>query len=153
MRKYPFYIPLIIILLVIIGCQPTPPPIDPISIQNTTVAIGNTAVAMAWTSVSQTQIASTPQPPKPTKSSATEDKTSFEFKVKVYRFIEERYKYYDSIDGGLTKDGTVGEELQRKSVEHILERTGLKEPPPMNKIFNYGFSKKIFDDLQIKGWK
>lgn len=62
-------------------------------------------------------------------------------------------RIYDSIDGGLTKDGTVGEELQRKSVEHILERTGLKEPPPMNKIFNYGFSKKIFDDLQIKGWK
>lgn len=55
MKKYPFYIPLIIILLVIIGCQPTPPPIDPISIQNTTVAIGNTAVAMAWTGVAQTQ--------------------------------------------------------------------------------------------------
>jgi hypothetical protein len=66
MEKYPFYIPLIIILLVVIGCQPTPPPIDPISIQNTTVAIGNTAVAMAWTGVAQTQIASTPPTPRPT---------------------------------------------------------------------------------------
>ena len=62
-------------------------------------------------------------------------------------------RIYDSILLGLTQDGTVGEELQKKSVEHILERVGLKEPPPMDKIFNYALSKKIYDDLQIKGWK
>jgi NitT/TauT family transport system substrate-binding protein len=60
-------------------------------------------------------------------------------------------RIYDSIESGLTKDGTVGEEFQRQSVEHILERTGLKESPPMNKIFNYGLSKKIYEGLQIKG--
>ena len=55
-RNYIFL--LIIFSLVISGCQPSPPPADPESIKNT-------AVAIAWTSVSQTQIASTPQPTLP----------------------------------------------------------------------------------------
>ena len=62
-------------------------------------------------------------------------------------------RIYDSVHQGLTQEGTVAEELQKKSVEHILERVGLKEAPPMDKIFNYALSKKIYDDLQTKGWK
>ena len=38
----------IIAMLIIAGCEATPTPLDPVSIQNT-------AVAMAWTSVAQTQ--------------------------------------------------------------------------------------------------
>ncbi|MBI4523650.1 MAG: ABC transporter substrate-binding protein [Deltaproteobacteria bacterium] len=60
---------------------------------------------------------------------------------------------YDAILPGLTQDGTVSEELQKKSVEHILERVGLKEPPPMDKIFNYTLTKKIYEDLRSKGWR
>ena len=52
--KNSYIILLIIISLVIAGCQAIPTPLDPASIQNT-------AIAVAWTSVSQTQIASTPQ--------------------------------------------------------------------------------------------
>jgi ABC-type nitrate/sulfonate/bicarbonate transport system substrate-binding protein len=62
-------------------------------------------------------------------------------------------RIYDSILRGLTQDGTVSEELQKKSVEHILERVGLKEPPPMDKIFNYALTKKIYEELQAKRWK
>ena len=60
---------------------------------------------------------------------------------------------YDSILLGLTQDGTVSEELQKKSLEHILERVGLKEPPPMDKIFNYSLTTKIYRELQAKGWR
>lgn len=78
--------------------------------------------------------------------------------IKIFsRFMkiseDQMARIYDSILLGLTHDGTVSEELQKKSVEHILERVGLKEPPPMDRIFNYGLSKKIYDELQIKGWK
>ena len=52
---------LLITIIFVAGCQTTTP-IDYVSVQNTAVAVGNTAMAMAWTSVSQTQIASTVQP-------------------------------------------------------------------------------------------
>jgi NitT/TauT family transport system substrate-binding protein len=58
---------------------------------------------------------------------------------------------YDSILPGLTQNGTVSEELQKQSLEHILERVGLKEPPPLERIFNYSLAKKIYEDLQAKG--
>ena len=48
-----------IVMFITAGCQATPTPIDPASIQNT-------AVAMALTSIAQTQIASTPPTPRPT---------------------------------------------------------------------------------------
>ncbi len=60
---------------------------------------------------------------------------------------------YDAILPSLTRDGTPGEDLQRKSLEHILERVGLKEPPPMERIFNYALARKLYGELQTKGWR
>ncbi len=85
-KSYPIFT--IIFLLATVGCQPTPPPLDSLSIQNTTVAIGNTAIAMAWTSVSQTQNAPTPQPTHaaatiPTKSSSSPE-NNFEMSWDIY---------------------------------------------------------------------
>lgn len=60
---------------------------------------------------------------------------------------------YDLIRPGLTQDGMADEAMQRKSLEHILERVGLKEPPPLEKIFNFSIAKKVRDELQTKGWK
>ncbi len=62
-------------------------------------------------------------------------------------------RIYDLILPGVTRDGTVGEEYQRRSVEHILERVGLKEPPPLEKIFDFSLTRKIRDDLRARGWK
>ena len=66
---------------------------------------------------------------------------------------DEVAKIYDVIRPGLTPDGTLSEELQRKSLEHILGRVGLKEPPPLETIFDFALARKVNDELQAKGWK
>ena len=54
---------------------------------------------------------------------------------------------------GLTPDGTLSEELQKKSLEHILPRVGLKEPPPLETILISRSPGRVNDELQGKGWK
>jgi NitT/TauT family transport system substrate-binding protein len=66
---------------------------------------------------------------------------------------DEVARIYDVIRPGLTPDGTLGEELQKKSLEHILPRVGLKEPPPLETIFDFTLTRKVNDELQAKGWK
>jgi NitT/TauT family transport system substrate-binding protein len=62
-------------------------------------------------------------------------------------------KIYDMIRPSLTLDGTLSEELQKKSLEHILDRVGLKESPPLETIFDFSLARKINDEVQAKGWK
>ena len=62
-------------------------------------------------------------------------------------------RIYDRFRPGLTPDGTIGEALQRKSLEHIVERVGVKEPPPLSKIFDFSLTRKINDELKAKGWR
>ena len=44
-------------------------------------------------------------------------------------------KIYDLMRPSLTQDGIVSEEIQRESLEHVVDRAGLKEPPRLDKIF------------------
>ena len=62
-------------------------------------------------------------------------------------------KIYDVIRPGLTPDGTLSEELQKKSLEHILTRVGLKEPPRLETIFDFSLARKVNDELQARGWR
>ncbi|MEX0804973.1 MAG: ABC transporter substrate-binding protein [Candidatus Binatia bacterium] len=62
-------------------------------------------------------------------------------------------RIYDLARPGMTSDGTISEELQKKAIGHILERTDIKEIPPPNKVFDYSITKKIYAELQAKGWK
>lgn len=92
MKKLYIILP-IVTMLIIASCQATPTPLDPASIQNT-------AVAMAWTSVAQTQTASTPQPTHvaatvPTKSSSSLE-GNFEMSWNIYN------SDYNSLGGILT---------------------------------------------------
>jgi NitT/TauT family transport system substrate-binding protein len=66
---------------------------------------------------------------------------------------DEVARIYDVIRPGLTPDGTLSEELQKKSLEHILPRVGLKEPPPLETIFDFALARRVNDELQAKGWK
>jgi ABC-type nitrate/sulfonate/bicarbonate transport system substrate-binding protein len=66
---------------------------------------------------------------------------------------DEVARIYDVIRPGLISDGTISEELQKKSLEHILARVGLKEPPPLETIFDFTLARKVNDELQSKGWK
>ena len=62
-------------------------------------------------------------------------------------------KIYEVMRPSLTQDGVVSEQIQRKSLEHVVERAGSKEPPRLEKIFDYALAVKIRQELQAKGWK
>ncbi|HEY2986541.1 MAG TPA: ABC transporter substrate-binding protein [Candidatus Binatia bacterium] len=62
-------------------------------------------------------------------------------------------KIYDLVRPGMTPDGTIGETLQKKSIEHIVGRVGVKDPPPLEKIFDFSLTRKINDELRGKGWR
>jgi NitT/TauT family transport system substrate-binding protein len=62
-------------------------------------------------------------------------------------------RIYDRFRPGLTADGTINEALQRKSLEHVIERVGIKEPPPLSKIFDFSLTRKINEELKTKGWR
>ena len=42
---------------------------------------------------------------------------------------------------------------QAKAVEHVLKRLDLKEGPPLVRIFDFTFTRKVIAELQAKGWK
>ena len=62
-------------------------------------------------------------------------------------------RIYDLMRPSLTQDGIVSEEIQRKSLEHIVDRAGLKEPPRLERIFEYSVTAKVRNELRLKGWK
>jgi ABC-type nitrate/sulfonate/bicarbonate transport system substrate-binding protein len=71
--------------------------------------------------------------------------------LKVNESIASRV--YDLARPGATADGTVGEELQKRAVDQIVERTDIKEIPPLRKIFDFTIARKIYAGVQSSGWK
>ena len=71
------------------------------------------------------------------------------------RFLSMREEFvgqlYDLIRPSTTRDGTVSDELQKRSMEHILERVGIREAPPLERIFNFSFGAKAREELSAKG--
>src|SRR4030095_42013 len=66
---------------------------------------------------------------------------------------DEVAKIYDVIRPGLTPDGILGQEIQKKSLDHILPRAGRSALPPLETIFDFSLARKINDELQARGWK
>ncbi len=62
-------------------------------------------------------------------------------------------KIYDLMHPSLTQDGVVNEETQLKSLEHVIDRAGLKAAPRLDKIFDYSIAVKVRNELRAKGWK
>ena len=63
-------------------------------------------------------------------------------------------RIYDLARPGVTTDGTVSEELQKKAIDQILERTDVaKEIPGPRKVFDFGITRKVYAELQATGWK
>ena len=61
-------------------------------------------------------------------------------------------KIYDLSLPGFTK-GYVKEEIQREAYTQAVTRLGAKEPPPMERIFNYTIVQKLLAELESKNWK
>jgi NitT/TauT family transport system substrate-binding protein len=62
-------------------------------------------------------------------------------------------KIYDVVRPGITQDGIVSEELQRRSTEHVISRAALKEPPRLERIFDQSVTLKVRQELEAKGWR
>lgn len=62
-------------------------------------------------------------------------------------------RIYDLAQPGVTADGTVNEEVQKKAIDQIVERTDIKELPPLRKVFDFGITRKAYAGLQASGWK
>jgi NitT/TauT family transport system substrate-binding protein len=62
-------------------------------------------------------------------------------------------KIYDLVLPGLTADGTINPELQKKVVEFFFKVQGIKEPGVAEKIYDFAPVKKISADLDAKKWK
>jgi ABC-type nitrate/sulfonate/bicarbonate transport system substrate-binding protein len=62
-------------------------------------------------------------------------------------------KIYDGVRPALTAEGSVSEELQGKALEHVVKRMGIREYPPLEKIFNYALARRIRAELDAKAWR
>jgi ABC-type nitrate/sulfonate/bicarbonate transport system substrate-binding protein len=60
-------------------------------------------------------------------------------------------KTYDVARGAMTTDGTLNEDAQRKALEIVLERLGVKDAPPLNRVFNYTLAQKINGEMNRNG--
>jgi ABC-type nitrate/sulfonate/bicarbonate transport system substrate-binding protein len=66
---------------------------------------------------------------------------------------DEAAKYYDSVRSVMTVDGTVPEDHQKKFLQVAAQRLRAKETPALEKAFDYSLTKKIYAELQTKGWR
>jgi NitT/TauT family transport system substrate-binding protein len=63
-------------------------------------------------------------------------------------------KAYDQVvKPSLAPDGTLNQEMQAKSVEHVIKRLDMKDAPPLSKIFDFSITRKVGAELHAKGWK
>jgi len=62
-------------------------------------------------------------------------------------------KAYDLIRPAMTADATVSEELQKQYLEFVLKIQGLKQSPPLQRIFDFSAVRKAGAELKAEGWK
>lgn len=60
-------------------------------------------------------------------------------------------RIYDLMRPSLTQDGIVSEDIQRKSLEHVVDRVGLKEALRLEKIFDYSVAARVRNELRGRG--
>jgi NitT/TauT family transport system substrate-binding protein len=62
-------------------------------------------------------------------------------------------RYYDSVRGIMTPDGTASDDLQKRFLDFGVLRAGLKETPPLEKAFDYSLTRKLNTELKAAGWR
>ena len=60
---------------------------------------------------------------------------------------------YGEVLPSLTDDGTINESEQRKSIEYLIDRLNLRQPPRLENIYDFSISRKTYKELQARGWK
>ena len=62
-------------------------------------------------------------------------------------------KVYDMVLPGLTADGSLSQEMQKRLLEFILRIQGIKEPAGVERIFDFSAARRVRADLESKRWK
>ena len=62
-------------------------------------------------------------------------------------------KSYDVIRPALTIDGGLSDESQRKALDLILQVQGIKEVPPLERLFDFAIQKRLSTEFRNKNWK
>ena len=62
-------------------------------------------------------------------------------------------KIYDLSRPAMTLDGTVSREAEKRIVDDALGRVGLKESPPLDRVFDFSLVRKIRGELDAGGWR
>ena len=60
---------------------------------------------------------------------------------------------FDELRPALTEDGTISQDEQRKALEYLVNPATLKEAPRLEKIYDFAIARKVFQELQGRGWK
>jgi ABC-type nitrate/sulfonate/bicarbonate transport system substrate-binding protein len=62
-------------------------------------------------------------------------------------------RIYDLARPGMSPDGTLREDLQKKVLDQTADLVGLKQSPPVQKFFDFSVVKKVRADLEATKWK
>jgi ABC-type nitrate/sulfonate/bicarbonate transport system substrate-binding protein len=62
-------------------------------------------------------------------------------------------KTYDLYRAAMSSDGTISEELQKKSLEIYVKLAGIKTAPALERIFDFRMTRKIYGELENAGWR
>jgi NitT/TauT family transport system substrate-binding protein len=62
-------------------------------------------------------------------------------------------QYYDQVRPIMTADGTVSIDMQRRYLDQALKVLNSKEPPSVERIYNYSIARKVNAELDATGWK
>ncbi|HEY7163975.1 MAG TPA: ABC transporter substrate-binding protein [Candidatus Binatia bacterium] len=61
-------------------------------------------------------------------------------------------KILDMASPAMTSDGTVSKEAEKRIVDDVIGRVGLKEAPSLDRVFNFSLVRKIRGELDAAGW-
>ncbi len=58
---------------------------------------------------------------------------------------------YDELQPAVTEDGTIKEDEQKKSLEHLIDRLNVKQIPSLGNIYDFSITRKTYKELQTRG--
>jgi NitT/TauT family transport system substrate-binding protein len=62
-------------------------------------------------------------------------------------------RIYDLSVPAMTRYGELNEDLQSKAIEHVVKQMNLKEPPNLQRIYDFAPLEKARRQLESQGWK
>lgn len=62
-------------------------------------------------------------------------------------------RIYDLSISATTSYGALSEEVQKKAIEHVVKQMNLKEPPNLQRIYDFSIVEKARRQLDSQGWK